>query len=135
MKRVFADAQYWVALGNRKDQWHQRALAASQRLGQVTLVTTEEVLCEFLAYYSSYGPETRRQTTETVRTLLRDSAIQVVEQSHQTFLAGLGLYEARPDKSYSLTDCISMVTMRNQAITDVLTHDEHFTQEGFAVLL
>jgi predicted nucleic acid-binding protein len=52
-----------------------------------------------------------------------------------TFLDGLTLYESRPDKSYSLTDCIAMNVMRKRGITDVLTHDAHFTQEGFHILL
>jgi predicted nucleic acid-binding protein len=30
---------------------------------------------------------------------------------------------------------ISMQTMRDQGITDVLTNDAHFTQEGFRALL
>jgi predicted nucleic acid-binding protein len=40
----------------------------------------------------------------------------------------------RPDKGYSLTDCISMGTMRREAITEVLTNDRHFEQEGFRAL-
>jgi len=39
------------------------------------------------------------------------------------------------DKGYSLTDCISMETMRHEGITDVLTNDAHFEQEGFRALL
>jgi uncharacterized protein len=77
----------------------------------------------------------RIQGARTVRDLLTNPAIQVIPQSRQSFLAGLALYEARPDKAYSLTDCISMATMRDQGIMDVLTHDAHFTQEGFTILL
>ena len=52
-----------------------------------------------------------------------------------SFLNGLTLYSARPDKGYSLTDCISMVTMRQEGLHQVLTHDDHFSQEGFIRLL
>lgn len=52
-----------------------------------------------------------------------------------TAMAGLDLYGARPDKGYSLTDCISMQTMRDRGIVEVLTHDHHFEQEGFVLLL
>jgi len=44
------------------------------------------------------------------------------------------LYEQRPDKEYSLTDCISMQVMKAMGITEVLTHDRHFVQEGFIIL-
>lgn len=40
-----------------------------------------------------------------------------------------------PDKGYSLTDCISMNVMRAQGMAEVLTHDGHFAQEGFTILL
>jgi predicted nucleic acid-binding protein len=49
-------------------------------------------------------------------------------------LDALTLYESRPDKEYSLTDCISMQTMRRARLTEVLTNDHHFTQEGFTIL-
>jgi hypothetical protein len=30
---------------------------------------------------------------------------------------------------------MSMIVCREQGISDVLTHDEHFRQEGFTILL
>jgi predicted nucleic acid-binding protein len=45
------------------------------------------------------------------------------------------LYKARPDKGYSLTDCVSMQVMRQEGIAEILTHDNYFTQEGFSILI
>lgn len=59
----------------------------------------------------------------------------VAEQSHESFVGGLGLYEKRLDQGYSLVDCISMTTMRRRGILEVLTSDRHFAQEGFRTLL
>jgi hypothetical protein len=61
--------------------------------------------------------------------------VTVHPQSRVSFLSGLALYEARPDKGYRLTDCISMETMRAEGISGILTHDNHFMQEGFTILL
>jgi len=58
----------------------------------------------------------------------------VVPQSRDSLLSGMALYEARPDKGYSLTDCISMRTMRREGLSDALTNDRHFEQEGFRAL-
>ena len=55
MREVFADAQYFVALINDKDQSHPAALAISQTLQGVTVVTTEEALTEVLAFFSERG--------------------------------------------------------------------------------
>jgi len=45
------------------------------------------------------------------------------------------LYWQRPDKGYSLTDCISTQSMRQRGITAALTNDRHFEQEGFRALV
>jgi uncharacterized protein len=52
----------------------------------------------------------------------------------QNLSAGLDLYATRLDKGYSMTDCISMQAMRREGLTDVLTNDRHFEQEGFRAL-
>lgn len=64
-----------------------------------------------------------------------DQSIDIAPQDRETFHAGLRLFRARPDKGYSLTDCISMECMSKRKLTDVLTNDEHFSQEGFVCLL
>ena len=57
-----------------------------------------------------------------------------MEQSRDTFLAGLARYERRLDKGYSLQDCVSMNVMEAEGITGVLISDHHFEQEGFTIL-
>jgi predicted nucleic acid-binding protein len=69
-----------------------------------------------------------------VEDILQDPGVKVVPQSRESFLAGLKLYRDRPDKGYSLTDCISMQIMRREGLSDVLTNDRHFEQEGFRAL-
>jgi len=135
MRRIFADAIYWVAVANRKDQWYAKVVTVIRSLGQHTLVTTEEVLDEFLTHYSGHGHALRNLAAATVEKAMANPLVIVRPQSHQTFLDGLSLYKARPDKEYSLTDCISMAAMRQEGITEVLTHDGHFAQEGFTILL
>jgi len=44
---------------------------------------------------------------------------------------GLKLYTERPDKDWSLTDCISFVVMEEHGIIEALTGDHHFEQAGF----
>jgi predicted nucleic acid-binding protein len=133
VKFVFADTVYWLAIFVPGDPW--AASAETIDLTDAHLVTTEDVLAEFLAAVSAHGDHTRRLACEPVRAILSDSGIVVITQSHESFLAGLALYERRPDKQYSLADCISMNVMRQRNIREVLTNDRHFAQEGFTRLL
>ncbi len=132
-RAVFADTFYWIAIFNERDSRHKEAIAFSQANTNKTIITTDEILTEFPAYFSG-DPEARVGAAEVVHDILEDANVRVVEQSRESFLKGLELYKARPDKGYSLTDCISMNTMRAEGVVDVLTNDVHFRQEGFRAL-
>lgn len=134
MRSVFADTFYWAALTSTEDAAHERALSLSRAIAADRIVTTDEVLAEYLAFFSGARPSIRAQAADNVADLIRSSTVLVVPQSRKSFLAGLELYRARPDKHYSLTDCISMQTMRKEGLTEALTNDRHFEQEGFRAL-
>ena len=104
-------------------------------MGPARLVTTDEVLTEFLAAPSKGGPNLRDRAVKTVRAILSNVNIKVIPQSRGSFQKGLSRFEARTDKQYSLQDCISMNVMESESITEILTNDRHFEQEGFAVLM
>jgi len=131
---VFADTFYWIALADSADNAHQRALALTAERAGAAIVTTDEVLAEYLTFFSTARETVRRGAAVGVQGILANPAIRVLPQSRASFLAGLDLYIRRPDKHYSLVDCISMETMRREGLTEVLTNDRHFEQEGFRVL-
>ena len=133
MSLFFADTFYWIALTNRRDAAHRKVLEFTATLSRGAVMTTDEVLTEFLAYCAA-DQTLRREAGLAVRQLMDDPDILVVPQSRTTFLDGLALYNARPDKGYSLTDCISMQVMRREGLTEALTNDRHFEQEGFRAL-
>lgn len=133
MKRVFVDTFYWIALINKSDSWYQRVKSYSVNLENIEIITTEEVLTETINFFASF-PAPMRAVYQLVVQIIQDHNIQVIPQTHESFIASLELFQQRFDKGYSLTDCISMITMKNLNIIDILTHDKHFTQEGFLIL-
>jgi predicted nucleic acid-binding protein len=135
MRRVFADANFWIALINRNDDLHGAAVAAHAGLTDARLVTTDEVMGELLNYYSSRGELMRFAAIQMVEGVRADPRVDVVAQSRATFDGGLKTYGHRMDKEYSLVDCVSFELMRREGITEALTYDHHFEQEGFVALL
>lgn len=135
MKTVFVDTSYWIATINPRDQWHGAAKTAKKSLGNVRLVTTEEVLMELLNGFSKTGVEFRKRTAAAVRAISGNPNVKVIPQTRDSFARGIDRYENRLDKEYSMQDCISFVAMEDEDITDVLTSDHHFEQEGFVVLM
>jgi hypothetical protein len=98
MRRVFADTVYWITLANPLDQWHRSAAQASRTLGGTEIVTTEEVLTEFLAHFSGRGRAVRAGAVRYAERIMANPDIVVRPQSHASFAGGFALYKARPDK-------------------------------------
>jgi uncharacterized protein len=134
-EEIFVDTLYLVARLNPKDQWHKKALEIEPYLENKKLVTTETVLIELLNYLAEFPPQMREAVAKFTKLALEGNVVEVIFHTHDAFLQGLELYENRLDKGYSLIDCISMVVMRERGIHEALTHDHHFEQEGFSILL
>jgi len=134
MKQTFADTSYWVATLDDRDQWFEQAINAGSTIGQSEIVTTESVLIETLNHFSDYRADIKDFVANYVEEILRDEDTLVLLHNHEIFQKGLQLYKSRLDKGYSLTDCISMNAMRDFGITEILTNDGHFNQEGFTKL-
>ena len=135
MKKVFAGSLFWTAIVRPDDPYRESALEAAAGLEGAVIVTTEEVLSEFLAAVARYDRHIRQAAVKAVEALRVSDQVQVIAQSHNSFVAGLERYKRRLDKRYSLTDCISMNAMEEYGIREVLSNDHHFEQEGFHLLI
>ena len=135
MNGVFADTAYWIALTNFQDVAHDEAERFEVSLAPGTILTSESVLIEYLNYFAGWGPYFRRKVSANVQAMLsRQTEVDLALHTTEAFLDGLKLYRNRLDKGYSLTDCISMQIMRREGLTEILTGDRHFEQEGFRAL-
>lgn len=59
----------------------------------------------------------------------------VLEVTDELVSRGLVLFRERPDKEWSLTDCISFIIMGDEHLSMALTYDQHFEQAGFTALM
>ena len=132
MTAVFADTAFYLALLNADDDLHPRAaqLAATLNVG---MVTTAWILTEVLDALSR--PESRKMVVGFIETLRADPQVTIVPASQDLFDRGFDLFKRRPDKGWSLTDCISFSVMEEGHIGESLTADHHFEQAGFRILL
>jgi predicted nucleic acid-binding protein len=130
-RRYFVDAWYYIALIDTFDSHYRQVVGLRRTIAGAELVTHDGVFGEVLAFFSEEGPRLRGFAVQTVR-----NAIAEIEVASSTslFPAALDRYEARPDKEYSLVDCMSMVLMEQRGIHHVLTNDHHFAQAGFTVV-
>ena len=131
MTETFADTFYWLALLNPADQYHGRAASFST---DARIVTSTPVQLEVLDALSTH-PRLRPLASAFWRRTTEAADITVVPVSHELLSAAVDFLDARRDKLWSMTDCISFEIMRERNITSALTADHHFAQAGFQALL
>jgi len=97
------------------------------------IITTRAIVLEIGNALAK--PRFRPAAIELLQSLAGDPLVEIVPLSEPLCQRGFELFRKRPDKAWSLTDCISFVVMEDRRLQQALTHDEHFEQAGFRALL
>ncbi len=120
---------------NIRDNLHTQAKQVRYKLRQqnAVLVTTEFVLLEVADAFCDSS--TRMQAVSFIDGLESLAILQIISIERSLFTEGWLLYKQRPDKDWSLTDCISFVVMSRENIVQAFTSDRHFEQAEFTKLL
>ncbi|MBI4905031.1 MAG: type II toxin-antitoxin system VapC family toxin [Acidobacteria bacterium] len=81
------------------------------------------------------APDTKHIPLEGYRRAHADAIVEVVLFERELIKSALRLYSARPDKPWSLTDCISFVVMERRGLREALTADGDLQQANLNPLL
>jgi len=132
VKTVFCDTVYFLALLNPADSLHE---AAKSYIGDAerALLTTQWVLAEVGNALSRQ--QGRNRFAQLLDILNRSPHTEVIPADAKGFRSACELFVLRPDKEWSLTDCHSFLVMKERGLEEALTHDHHFKQAGFRILL
>ena len=131
---VFVDTWGWVALGHRRDSHHQQIKDFYEQLLRRggRLYTTDYVLDEVITLL--FKREVFEEAAHFLEGLFAGAGqgTLVIERiTSARFAEAWKLRKRFQDKpSISFTDLTSMTLMRELALTQVLTDDEHFTHVG-----
>ena len=134
MKTIFIDTSYLLALEMKSDKNH-KAVNTHWKTYRKTcplLTTTSYVFDELVTFLNNSGRHDK--AVEIGEMLLSSHTFHFVHVDDDLFKLGWDRFKNRPDKSFSLTDCISFITMEVLNIQAALTFDEHFLQAGFQVI-
>ena len=132
MAIYFGDTSFWVALVDRRDMYHSKAVEWSLKISG-SIVTTEAVLLETANTFAR--PDWREKVIALFNHIMARDDIEVAPFTEAAWDRSWKLFGDRLDKSWSLTDCISFELMRERGLTQALAADSHFRQAGFHALL
>lgn len=80
------------------------------------------------------APEARSTVVAFLKAVRADPLFNVVGYHPTVYQTGFDLFANRPDKGWSLTDCISFRVMAEHRLSEALTADHHFEQAGFRAI-
>jgi len=131
----FVDTACWVGLLNKDDEIHELADSKYRIMMKsgIHFVTTTAVLNEVANSLSD--SRFRAAVVEFYLRLQVSPHVEIVFVDQHLWSAGWQVYKKYFDKSWSLTDCISISVMQERGLMKVLTTDRHFKQAGFIPLL
>jgi predicted nucleic acid-binding protein len=134
LTRHFLDSGFLIALEAADDQHHAAALGYWRALmpSRPKLVTTSFVLDEVVTFFNSRGRHAK--AVEIGEGLLASPSVEFVHVDQALFQASWSYFCERPDKRFSLTDCVSFVLMEQLGIRSALAFDAHFARAGFSTL-
>lgn len=67
----------WVAIIKTRDQWKDAVHKSKDSLGNAILITTDEILTEFLNILAGGGPQLREQAGKMVGAIMNNPNVRV----------------------------------------------------------
>lgn len=129
---TFVDTNFFLALINDRDEFHDKAVTLAGEYRGQNLVTTDAVLLEV---GNGLARGFRDEASALFDELENSTEAEIVRLDPEIFNAAVNLYRSHLDKEWGLVDCVSFIVMRERQISDVLTSDKHFVQAGFRALM
>jgi uncharacterized protein len=129
---MFLDTSGLFSLYDSRDAFHDDAVREFRRAPRYW--THNYVLAELVALVHARGMP-RKAAIDYMQELLIAPLIEILWVDELRHRAALDLLSRRIDKGYSICDAVSFLQMREFNITEALTTDRHFEQEGFLRLL
>lgn len=117
---------------DQNDSFHAQAVKYFDAADRMLI--SDYALAEFIPLCQVRGLN-RPETLAFVEEILVSPFIETIWTTENHYRSALKLLKERADKTYSLCDAVSFIIMRERSISESLTTDKHFEQEGFLRLL
>lgn len=132
---IFIDTSGYFALLSKTDKNHRKAISILQKVqkSRRQFLTTEAVLSETATLLMARG---FGYLAEHLFTNILESEITKLEYNNSERMNFTRSYFLKTlDQGYSFCDCFSFIIMKEFAVKEALSSDDHFTKAGFTKLL
>lgn len=115
---LFVDTSGWGCYFDESDPFHERAeefVRLAAEFG-VKLVTTDWVLAELVTLLLNRMKLPHQKIVQIVDGIFHSPSVAIVHVSEEMVRAAWSLFKQRPDKRWTLVDCVSFIVMKQGAL-------------------
>lgn len=128
--KKFVDTSYFIALLNKRDQWHEQAVRV--------MIAGEEIITSSLVINETVGLLQSRRSFSQALIFLRDARtnkhLEIVYPNPELQAYSWDEFGKWGAMRANAVDCVSFAIMRHRAIHEALTFDRHFQLAGFRAI-
>lgn len=129
---IFADTSFWIALRDRRDDRHRRAVELLREHAQEELLTSDHVRGEAWTFLCTRAGHTA--AVGFLDALASSERVRLVFVGEELETEALGWLRKHDERPYSFVDATSFALMRSLAVDRALTFDSDFAIAGFVAL-
>ena len=134
---IFIDTGAWIALSDRKDQYHRDAIVIYTRLKQKKelLLTTDYIIDETVTRLRyDIGYSTTIKFLDLIERTKKTDVLTVIRIDDNLFQEAKLLFQKYDSVILSFTDCTSFAVCQKYKIRETLAFDQHFSMMGITLL-
>ncbi len=129
---IFVDTSFWIALRQRQDTHHGRALQLAQGCKGALLITSNLVLGE--TWTLLRRREGHRKTIDWLARLRSASGARIERIEAELEAEAWAWLDVHDERPYSFVDATSFALMRKLRVSEALAFDGDFAAAGFVEL-
>jgi uncharacterized protein len=131
---IFIDTSAIIALMNKKDQFHARAIdiLAAITKGSSDLITTSHVFAETVTRIER--KVSAKQAILAGNMIRNNDRIKIIIPQEGLIDNAWKIFQKYQDQGFSFVDCISFALMKELRLTKAFAFDKHFKIIGFETL-
>lgn len=136
MRRIFIDTGAYIALVDRRDQYHDvaRRRAASLVGQRLHICTTAYIFAETVTWMTrKLGHATAVEFGNSVRRQQARGQLDLILPSGELEEAAWQIFTHFSDQAFSYVDCTSFAWLKSQRDVQAFTFDHHFRWMGFSL--
>jgi len=133
---IFVDTGAWIALSDKSDQHHKKAVEIYAKLKrqQEKFVTSDYVIDETvtrLRYDANH--QTAIKFLDLIETSQVAGTLRIIRIEEILFQDAISIFRKYDTAVLSFTDCVSFAICQKYKINEAFAFDLHFTMSGIAL--